>query len=247
MNVYFKTDQGKLRDHNEDNGGVYLKEDVVLAIIADGMGGHLAGEEASRLAVKCLEQAWSHYEPGADELEDEKWLEEVVREANLSIFEHANSHPECKGMGTTLVAALCRPNRLTIANVGDSRGYLFNGEELRQITEDHSLVNELVKAGQLSEEDAAYHPRKNVLLRALGTDQETKIDVFQIEWSESDGLLLCSDGLSNLVNKQEMIKILESAKPLSEKAEDLIGHANEAGGNDNISVTLVLNNGGEAD
>lgn len=244
MEVLFKTDCGKLRDHNEDNGGAFVKGDAVLALIADGMGGHLAGEEASALAVQSMQESWEQYEPGGV---DEKWLEEAVNKANRTIFNHAAANPECKGMGTTLVAAVCHPTHVTIANVGDSRGYLLSNNVIQQVTEDHSLVNELVKAGQLSEEDAAYHPRKNVLIRALGTDQKTKIDLFKVQWSESNCLLLCSDGLSNLVTNETMKQVLLSDKTIHEKASELIQYANDAGGNDNISVTLVLNNGGETE
>lgn len=242
MEVFFKTDCGKLRDHNEDNGGAFVKGEAVLALIADGMGGHLAGEEASSLAVQSLQVAWEHYDSTG---KDEKWLEEAVHQANQTIFNYSATHPECKGMGTTLVAAVCHPTHITIANVGDSRCYLLSNDEIRQVTEDHSLVNELVKAGQLSEEDAAYHPRKNVLIRALGTDPKTKVDVFSLDWSQSDSLLLCSDGLSNLVTNETLKKVLKSNTSIHEKASELIRYANDSGGHDNISVSLVLNNGGD--
>lgn len=245
MNAIFQTDQGKIREHNEDNGAVFIKDKGVLAVVADGMGGHLAGEEASARAVATIEEAWEAYDL-SDSSKDAGWLEETALQANLTIFNYAESHPECKGMGTTLVMALCRPETLTVAHVGDSRCYLISDQEtIEQITEDHSLVNELVKSGQLSEEDADFHPRKNVLLRALGTDRETKVDVKQMEWSTHQSILLCSDGLTNMVSKSELLEIMTSSNPLEEKAQCLIEFANEAGGHDNISVSLVVNEEGE--
>lgn len=241
MKGIFKTDRGKLRDHNEDNGAVFIKSEAVLALVADGMGGHKAGEEASLLAVQAIEKAWQGFDPDIKN-EDENWLQETVHLANQAIYNYAEEHPDCKGMGTTLVVALCRPEAFTIANVGDSRGYLIKDQEtIEQITEDHSLVNELVKAGQLSAEDAAHHPRKNVLMRALGTDRETEVDIYHQEWALGQILLLCSDGLSNLVETAEMLSISTSEQTVEEKAEALIHLANAAGGNDNISVTLVIN------
>jgi PPM family protein phosphatase len=244
MKVSFKTDQGRRREHNEDNGAILTKDDVVLALVADGMGGHLAGEQASALAIQTIETAWKQFDPEKAD-QDAQWLEETVVLANKIIFEYGSTHPECKGMGTTLVAALCRNEYFTIANVGDSRGYLFkNGSEIVQVTEDHSLVNELVKAGQLSSEDARYHPRKNVVTRALGTDITTQADIRRVSWVPSQILLLCSDGLSDLVDEATFNLILSSDDTLDNKAETLINRANEEGGVDNISVTLVLHDGG---
>jgi protein phosphatase len=245
MKVSFRTDRGRLRDHNEDNGAVFVKDDVVLALVADGMGGHLAGEQASALALQTIETAWTQFDSKNGE-QDAVWLEETVRHANKTIFEYGSTHAECKGMGTTLVAALCRKTYFTIAHVGDGRGYLFTeGSDIVQVTEDHSLVNELVKAGQLSSEDARYHPRKNVVTRALGTDLSTQVDIRKINWGPSNILLLCSDGLSDLVDDATFTRILSSNDTLDNKAESLINRANEEGGVDNISVTLVLHDGGE--
>ncbi|WEG11628.1 Stp1/IreP family PP2C-type Ser/Thr phosphatase [Pullulanibacillus sp. KACC 23026] len=245
MNVIFQTDPGRVRDHNEDNGTVLVKEQAVLAVIADGMGGHLAGEEASALAVETIKEAWESYDPG-DPTEDPRWLEETAMKANQVIYNHAESHSECKGMGTTLVMAICRTDCLTIAHVGDSRGYLvIDHETIKQITDDHSLVNQLVKAGQLSEEDADHHPRKNVLIRALGTDIHTEADVRRIEWQAHHCLLLCSDGLSDFVDKSTLLSIISSNHSIEQKATELIECANNAGGYDNISVLLVMNEDGE--
>ena len=245
MKVSFKTDQGRRRDHNEDNGAVFVKGDVVLAIVADGMGGHLAGEQASALALQTIEHAWTQFDPEEAE-QDAAWLEATIKLANKTIYEYGGTHEECKGMGTTLVSALCRNDFFTIAHVGDSRGYLFKeGSDIVQVTEDHSLVYELVKAGQLSSEDARYHPRKNVVTRALGTDLSTQVDIRKVPWGSSQILLLCSDGLSDLVDDSTFTQILSLDDTLDNKAETLINRANEEGGVDNISVTLVLHDGGE--
>lgn len=245
MKAIFRTDPGKVRDHNEDNGAVFIHEKAVLAVVADGMGGHQAGEEASALAVKAIEEAWKTYDLDVPD-QDSQWLEETAHLANHTIFNYADDHPECKGMGTTLVMALCRPSSFTIANVGDSRGYLIKDPtSIQQITEDHSLVNELVKAGQLSEEDADHHPRKNVLIRAVGTDRETQVDIIKGEWTGNQMLLLCSDGLSNLVSKSDLLAIMTSDQSLETKVQTLINAANVAGGHDNISAALVVNEEGE--
>lgn len=142
-------------------------------------------------------------------------------------------------MGTTIVSAICTDQFATIGHIGDSRCYLFNQHGFQQITEDHSLVNELVKTGQISKEDAEHHPRKNVLLRALGTEKDVKLDIKTISVDEHDQLLLCSDGLSNKLSEQAMLDILTSDRSLEEKAQTLIHLANEHGGEDNITLAIV--------
>ncbi len=142
-------------------------------------------------------------------------------------------------MGTTIVAAICTEKFATIANIGDSRCYLYNESGFKQVTEDHSLVNELVRTGQISKEDAENHPRKNVLLRALGTEMKVDIDISTVIFEEDDVLLLCSDGLSNKVNEQEMYEIIKNDQPLEEKADSFIDLANHYGGEDNITLVLI--------
>jgi PPM family protein phosphatase len=169
----------------------------------------------------------------------EKWLEDHIIAVNSLLFEHARKNAECDGMGTTIVAAIATEHFATVANIGDSRCYLLNESGFKQVTEDHSLVNELVRFGQISKEDAEHHPRKNVLLRALGTTEKVEIDIKTIIFEEGDILLLCSDGLSNKVSEQEMMELLESSEPLEQKAAALIGLANDYGGEDNITLAIV--------
>ncbi|MBO0994330.1 Stp1/IreP family PP2C-type Ser/Thr phosphatase [Bacillus sp. SD088] len=240
MDAIFKTDQGKIRKHNEDSGGIFLNSDNhYLAVVADGMGGHNAGEVASEIAVSSLGELWKNTESFPSPEETAQWVRVQVENVNKKIFEHAQLHPECEGMGTTLVAALCGDGFATIVNIGDSRCYLHNENGFKQLTEDHSLVNELVKAGEISEEDAEFHPRKNMLLKAMGTELETDMDILTITLEENDKLLLCSDGLSNKLSIAEMEKILDNEMELDLKANKLIDLANHYGGEDNISVAII--------
>ncbi|AGE21639.1 protein phosphatase [Geobacillus sp. GHH01] len=240
MRAVFRTDIGQIREHNEDNGGVFVNQSgQYLAVVADGMGGHRAGDVASSMAVAYLQERWEKESGLASPAEAEQWLKTQIASANEQLFRHALSHPECQGMGTTVVAAVCANSFATVAHIGDSRCYVLNKSGIQQLTDDHSLVNELVKSGQLSKEAAEHHPRKNVLLRALGTEPAVKIDVKTVALDEGDMLLLCSDGLSNKVPEADMIHILTGAGTLEEKAEALIELANGRGGEDNISLAVI--------
>lgn len=240
MNAVFLTDQGKVRLHNEDAGGVFRNLDgSLLAVVADGMGGHRAGDVASEMTLSQLKQAWE--DSNGIETADaaEKWLMEQISHVNGILFEHANNYLECDGMGTTIVAAITTKGFATMAHIGDSRGYIYNESGFAQITEDHSLVNELVRTGQISKEDAEHHPRKNVLLRALGTERTVEMDIKTITFEEGDILLLCSDGLSNKVSEKEMVEVLVKESNLGQKADILIHLANEYGGEDNITLAII--------
>jgi serine/threonine protein phosphatase PrpC len=240
MKAVFKTDKGKVRLHNEDAGGIFVNKDgSLLAIVADGMGGHRAGDVASEMSVSHLKKEWETTEKILTADTAEKWLQEEITAVNNILLEHAANNSECDGMGTTIVAAITTDRFATIANIGDSRCYILNESGFKQITEDHSLVNELVRSGQISKEDAEHHPRKNVLLRALGTEKKVEMDIKTIIFEEGDILLLCSDGLSNKVSENEMVKILLNEEPLEEKAQTLILLANENGGEDNITLGIV--------
>jgi serine/threonine protein phosphatase PrpC len=240
MKAVFQTDVGKLRPHNEDNGGIFVNKDGdYLAIVADGMGGHRAGDVASEMTITQLKTFWEQTEHISSPEVAEKWLKEHVMKVNELLFQHSLSNDECQGMGTTLVTAICTKQFVTIGHIGDSRCYLLNVNGFQQMTEDHSLVNELVKTGQISKEDAEHHPRKNVLLRALGTEKTIQLDVKTVTVEEGDVLLLCSDGLSNKVSEQTMVDVLTSEQPLEAKAQTLINLANEYGGEDNITLAIV--------
>ncbi|MFB5281389.1 Stp1/IreP family PP2C-type Ser/Thr phosphatase [Peribacillus asahii] len=240
MRTIYRTDRGKVRQHNEDNGGVFINSTGIrLAIVADGMGGHRAGDVASTMTVDLLKKSWD--EAGAIETanEAEAWLRENITKVNEVLFQHAAENNECQGMGTTIVAAICTDKFASVANIGDSRCYLHNESGFKQVTEDHSLVNELVRTGQITKEDAEHHPRKNVLLRALGTELKVEMDIVTVMFEEEDILLLCSDGLSNKVSEQEMCNIVKNEHSLEEKATAFIDLANQYGGEDNITLVLV--------
>ncbi|CAM3698927.1 Stp1/IreP family PP2C-type Ser/Thr phosphatase [Mesobacillus zeae] len=241
MNAVFVTDRGKIRIHNEDNGGIFTNQaGQNLAIVADGMGGHRAGDVASEMTVKSLKSAWESEVSIKSAEEAEEWLKKSISEINKLLFEHSKTNAECEGMGTTIVAAICTDLFSSIANIGDSRCYLMNELGFKQLTEDHSLVNELVRSGQISKEDAEHHPRKNVLLRALGTEDSVEMDIRTIMFEEGDALLLCSDGLSNKISLAEMEEILIQEKSLDEKASEFVTRANHYGGEDNITLAIVL-------
>ncbi len=241
LKTALKTDRGKIRQHNEDDAGIFTeKEDRVLAVVCDGMGGHLAGDVASRMAVSALRAVWEQTKDiPALPAESEAWLKEQITAVNQKIFDHSRAHEECQGMGTTVVCALYTGKTLTVAHIGDSRCYLLHNESFTQLTEDHSLVNELVRTGGISKEDAEHHPRKNVLTKALGTDPEVAVEAHSFEIEPGDKVLLCSDGLTNKVDDEKLKEMLQSASSLEEKAELLVQMANDNGGEDNITVALL--------
>jgi PPM family protein phosphatase len=240
MKAVFMTDRGKVRLHNEDAGGVFVNQDGDrLAIVADGMGGHRAGDVASEMTITQLKSEWEASKGISTAEVAEQWLRGKITIVNQILFDHATNHPECDGMGTTIVAAIATDRFATLANIGDSRGYIYNESGFKQVTEDHSLVNELVRSGQISKEDAEHHPRKNVLLRALGTEKMVEMDTKTIMFEEGDVILLCSDGLSNKVSEKEMMTILLNEDHLEQKADSLISLANNYGGEDNITLAIV--------
>ncbi|WP_223588573.1 Stp1/IreP family PP2C-type Ser/Thr phosphatase [Neobacillus bataviensis] len=247
MKAVFKTDQGKVRQNNEDNGGTFVNRDGHrLAIVADGMGGHRAGDVASKMTVTYLQEKWEQAQGLNTADQAEEWLKSNILEVNRLLYEHARSNEECEGMGTTIEAVIATDNFTSIAHVGDSRCYILNDSGFQQLTDDHTWVNELVRTGQISKEDAEHHPRKNWILRALGTEQDVKIDIKTIMFEEGDYLLICSDGLSNKVSDTEMVQILQNQTTLEQKAQSLIIMANDNGGEDNITlIILEFNNENE--
>jgi len=239
MNQYYLTDQGKVREHNEDAGGIFRnKDNQQLSVVADGMGGHKAGDVASQMVIDYLSEKWQDTTSLVTKEETEEWLSHSIQEVNQQIYRYAQENVDCAGMGTTIVAVVFAADFISIAHIGDSRCYVYHNQTLRQVTEDHSLVNELVRTGQLSKEDAEYHPRKNVLLKALGTDENIVPDVTTEEWHVSDRLLICSDGLSNKMTDQELEVYLENNVTVEEIAQQLVALANERGGEDNITIVL---------
>jgi PPM family protein phosphatase len=224
----WKTDTGRQRRENEDNA--FARAPVF--VIADGMGGARAGEVASRIAIETFEREL----PG--EGSPEERLADCVREANRRIYEQSRPEHEHAGMGTTLTAAYLDDADLSIAHVGDSRAYLFRDGELTRLTRDHSLVGELIERGKLTEEQAAGHPQRSVITRALGPEPEVKVDTWTYPVRPGDVLLLCSDGLNSMLSDEQIANVLGPARSLQDAAGELIDAANEAGGRDNITVVL---------
>ncbi len=243
-----KTDVGRKRELNEDSFAVLDNERVF--VVADGMGGHNAGEVASSIAIETIvkfsratsedeEMTWPYkLDPGLS-LEANK-LKVGIKFANRKIFRAAQGNASYAGMGTTVVAMLLLDNgTLYVAHVGDSRGYCYFDGGIKQITEDHSLVNEYIKAGQMTPEQARNFPHKNVIMRALGMKENVLVDVQERSTKKGEIYFACSDGLSDMCTDEEMTAILSESKTLKEAADRLIDRANENGGKDNISVVLL--------
>ena len=223
-----RTDTGRERTANEDS---YFSRAPVFAV-ADGMGGAQAGEVASRIAADVFEGG------NETDIAPEAYLESVTRDANRQINELARRDKERSGMGTTLTAAMVNGDELSIAHVGDSRAYLFREAELRQLTTDHSLVEELRRQGRLTREEAAVHPQRSIITRALGPEPEVIIDTATFPARDGDVVLLCSDGLTAMVNDDRIAEVLGGAETLRQAARTLVNDANAHGGRDNITVVL---------
>ncbi|GAQ17834.1 serine/threonine phosphatase stp [Oceanobacillus picturae] len=248
MKGQFMTDQGLVRSHNEDAGGVfYNKHDQLLAVIADGMGGHQAGDVASRMATSLMETEWLESEQLDNPEAAESWLQTAVEKINKKVYEHSLTKEECQGMGTTFVVAICTEDFITVSNIGDSRCYMLSEDGFKQITVDHSLVNELVRSGQISKDDAEQHPRKNVLLKALGTEKSVVPEIISLDWEMGNRLLLCSDGLSNKVTDEELHRYILADEDIEQIETEMIRLANNRGGEDNISVIVVMYDSPEKD
>jgi len=232
---------GRVRSINEDYGWVgQLQGGLSAAIVADGMGGHLAGEIASGLAVESLVQSLREWREDLSAKESEDRMREMIRKANEVVFNTASLNNRYRNMGTTVVVALLNEKEGIIGHIGDSRAYRIRGGQLSLITDDHTLVNELAKMGQLTPEEAQHHPRRNVLTRALGTERDVAIDIRRIDWMPGDQLLLCSDGLSGMVDDEALLSTMtDPSLDLEQKAERLVELALQAGGEDNVTVALV--------
>jgi protein phosphatase len=223
-----KTDTGRQRRGNEDNA--YARAPVF--VVADGMGGAQAGEVASKIAIEAFEKELP------DEGSPEERLAVRVREANRQIYDRSHAERESAGMGTTLTAAYLDETSVAIAHVGDSRAYLFRDGTLQRLTRDHSLVDELVRHGKLTEAQAAEHPQRSIITRALGPEPDVEVDTWTYPVRAGDVLLLCSDGLTSMIPESRVSEILAAHAMLDEAGDALINGANEAGGRDNITVVL---------
>ena len=245
MQTFYLTDAGKVRSHNEDNVAIVnnTKNEYLLAV-ADGMGGHRAGEVASEIAINHLTESFYKLETLGDKDTAIEWLREIVNEINEKIFEYTDNNPDSKGMGTTLVVALKTDDYILYGNIGDSSGYAYKNEKLYKVTKDHTLVNLLVATGELTAEEAKYHPRKNVLMRALGANNPIEIDIFDVDTSVK-GLFLCSDGLTNMLSVEQIEKVLNSDLPIEQVVDKLIRKANSRGGTDNITIAYLKRESGD--
>lgn len=235
-----KTETG-LRPQNEDSFLLLHTERLDAVAVSDGMGGHQAGEIASRLAVETLERVLEN-----GRIDPEAALSSAFSEANRTVHERASQSDEMYGMGCTLVAAILQPDRFIAANVGDSRLYHFDGKKLRQITHDHSFVAELVRRGAITPAEAKTHPRRNLITRAIGTEMRVPADVFVCDWAKGDMLLLCSDGLCGVLEDVEMAAFLRNCTDLDATCSALIQRALSADSRDNITVVIAQNDGGKA-
>lgn len=239
MQIFSKTDRGRVRTDNQD---AYfagkITDDSVFAVVCDGMGGANAGNVASELAVRHIsEYVIRSYRDGMDMTDTEKTLKNAIVSANISLYDMAVNNAELAGMGTTAVAAFVKDGTAVIAHVGDSRIYLVNGE-IKQLTRDHSVVQSLIESGKITPEDAKVHPRKNVITRALGAEENVAVDSDCLNLSNGDTLLLCSDGLTNFLDDKDILKVFQN-NDISAVAERLVEEANENGGGDNITVVTV--------
>lgn len=245
MEVYFQSDIGKRRKSNQDYTATFTNQkNQLLALLADGMGGHQAGDIASRQAVEEIGIAWEATTIDNSE-KAVQWFLQHIQQANQRIFEKGQSQPTLSGMGTTLEAVTLLDNHLALAHVGDSRIYLFRNQRLIALTEDHSLVNALLKSGEITREMAENHPRKNIITRSLGMPGSLEVDVAIHKIQAHDQLLLCSDGLTNMVSESKIAQILLEAASLQDASQRLIEEANAKGGLDNITV-LLIDVGGES-
>jgi protein phosphatase len=238
MKTFSMSDVGIRRETNQDY--MYTSEVAVgnlpnLFLVADGMGGHAAGDYASRFTVEKMTESVAR----SQFTEPVTVIKEAIAYANAQLIEEANADPAKQGMGTTLVTAVVKEGRLFAANVGDSRLYIVNRDGITQITRDHSLVEEMVRLGEMDKEDAKDHPDKNIITRAVGVLPEVSADFFEWELNPSDTILMCSDGLTNMVQDWEIRQIILGQRDIVEKAEKLVEAANNNGGRDNITVVLI--------
>lgn len=245
MKSFYLTDAGMVRDHNEDSVIIVKNEEgSYLMAIADGMGGHSAGEVASSIAIGYLGKHFKETFRDQSKVDAVNWIRDAVDEVNTLIFQHEKTHPESKGMGTTLVMAILTKDYLLFGNVGDSSGFVMKDNKLHKVTYDHTLVNLLVSAGELTREEASVHPKKNVLMKALGAAQNVDVDIFDCDIDITE-ILLSSDGLTGMLDREGIEKVLLAEGSVEDKVLKLIQKANNRGGTDNISVAYLVREEGE--
>ncbi|PTM59128.1 Stp1/IreP family PP2C-type Ser/Thr phosphatase [Desmospora activa] len=237
------THKGRVRKDNEDSVCLFQSaKGVDVAVLADGMGGHQAGDVASQAAVRIIQEKLSSLSSAMDTKELRRRASDAAIAANEEVFRLATQNKKYQGMGTTLITAVLGREEIILAHIGDSRAYLLHNNGLYQVTEDHSLVNVLRQHGEITEDEARMHPQRNVIVRSVGTNETVEPDMIVTPWYRGDILLLCSDGLSDMVEVEEIGSILTSPLSLQKQAEQLLQRALDAGGTDNISIVLVKQN-----
>lgn len=240
MEIYSKTDIGRVRETNQD--AVLAKkigDNFAWSLVCDGMGGTYGGDVASRTAVKVIETHMDSFlsqDNSSNEIKAK--IHQAVNDANLKIFEKSKMDENLNHMGTTVVLCVARNNFIQIVYAGDSRIYIVNRNEIRQLSKDHSIVQEMLDSGEISVQDAKNHPQKNIITRALGVNSEIKLDYIEYETKKDDIVLSCSDGLTNCLDEENIYKIC-NGNEISSLASDLVREANNRGGNDNITVALI--------
>ncbi len=241
------SNKGLERPRNEDSCFVKADSDIALMVVADGMGGHRAGNVASDLAISKAEKFWADFDrlnlTSAEEAR--KMINRLILDANEIVLSEASNSIECQGMGTTFTVGLLCGNRLTIGHIGDSRAYLINNGQIKLLTRDHSLLEQLIESGQVKPEEAKSHPQRHVLTRALGISSDLKVDICEKDVQPDSILLFCTDGLTNMVSDDEILAAASEHSDPQLLAESLIELANSRGGFDNITVVAVTGIGGQ--
>lgn len=242
MKIVAKTDKGKIRENNQDAYAVgELPGEVAWAVVCDGMGGAAGGNIASALAVKVIsDKITSCYNEKMRDLSVKNLLDSAITAANMEVYDMAYSRSELRGMGTTVVCAIVRKNSVFIAHAGDSRAYIATKQGINQITTDHSVVQDLLSRGKITEEEAENHPNKNLITRAVGVDKRIEIDFAQTELNEDETLILCTDGLTNYVSSDDLLSDIKDGQYYA-FADRLVKRANHNGGGDNITVVAIAN------
>ena len=241
MKSFYQTDPGKVRSHNEDSVNIVENSSgEYLMVVADGMGGHKAGEVASSLAVNELSKRFSSLSSIGTKEEAVVWLKEIIDEVNVKILKYAEEHVDASGLGTTCVCALITKDFLLFGNIGDSSGFVYKNNKLYKVTKDHTLVNILLENGELTESAAKVHPQKNVLMKALGAAEVIEMDIFDVE-RDVEGVFLCSDGLTNMMSPEQIEKVLNDKDlDLEGQIGKMIMKSNMRGGSDNITVACIM-------
>lgn len=244
MKSFYLTDSGRVRSHNEDSVTIVKNlSGEHLMIVADGMGGHRAGEIASSMAVTHLGSRFSNLSTIGTKFDAVNWLNENINTINTNILKYTEENPESTGMGTTVVLAVVTKDFLIFGNIGDSSGFVFKNKKLHKITKDHTLVNLLVETGEIAPEEALNHPKKNVLMKALGTETKQVLDTFDVD-TNVDAIMLCSDGLTNMLTVEQIEKVLNDDElRIEDKLIKIIKKCNARGGTDNISIAYLVKDG----